>query len=190
MDVALILDLSGSIEVAYDIVTRLAEEIIYLLPLEDDTARLGMISYQDKATLNLDLDALSDKKSLLNAIAFPSFGGKTNTQEALKMSYRELFSTRANRRNAADKVILVTDGRSNISPGNTVKEASRMKDDEDIEIFVVAVGSSPDMREVDSIASDPKDYHVTTVRSPQDVEDAALDLLSGLCSQKGQGRDD
>ena len=67
---------------------------------------------------------------MLNAVTFYPNRGKTNTQAALGVMRRELFSSGRGDRIGVDNIaILVTDGYSNIDRFNTIPEAERAKDD-------------------------------------------------------------
>lgn len=180
MDIGLILDLSGSIDESYEIVIRLAEQIIYGLPIGEDRAQVGLISYRDEAVVNIPLGEYNTKAEVLQALSFPTYGGETNTQDALKMSYRELFTGRADRSGVPNIAILITDGKSNVNADKTVREAESVKDD-DIELYVMAIGDAPNMVELNEIASDPDSEYVRAVSSPQDVDRAASDLLGRIC---------
>ena len=181
MDVALLLDLSGSIDVAYDIVTRVAEELVVGLPVRFDRANVALISYQDTAVVNFNLDVYETQRELLAALSFPGYGGKTNAADALRLSYREVFNGRGGDRDGVDNiVVMITDGRSTEQASNTRREAEQAKN-RDIEIYVVAVGPEPNMSEINDMASDPDSDHVIEARRPEDVESAASDLLNKLC---------
>ena len=181
MDVALILDLSGSIDIVYNQIIRLAEEIVYRLPVGFDRANVGLISYQDQAEVNFYLDTYETQRELLIALQFGSYGGKTHTADALRQTYRDLFtSARGMRNGVPNKGILITDGRSNINEGNTIREAENAKG-RDIELYVVAVGEGPDMNEVNGIASDPDSEYVFRLESENDIEDIADQIMEALC---------
>ena len=51
-----------------------------------------------------------------------------------------------------------------------------------MEVFVVAVGTTADMAEVNGIASDPDNTHVVRVRNAQEVERGAEELADILCA--------
>ena len=181
MDVTLILDLSGSIEIGYDIIVNMAEELIFGLPTGSDRANVALISYKDTSTLHYKLDTYDTQRQLISALAFPGYGGKTNCADALRMAYREVFNGRNGDRNGVDNiVILMTDGKSNVNPQNTIHEANMLKT-RDNEVYVVAVGPTPDMGEINAIATSPESEHVFAARSPREIEEAANGLLDRLC---------
>ena len=183
MDVAIVLDLSGSIDIVYDLIIRFAEELIYGLPIDQDRANIALVTYMDDATIHFNLNTYDSRRELLIALSFAGSGGKTNTAAALRLTNREVFTGRDGDRSKVDnKVILITDGRSNVRARNTVEEASNLKDN-DSEIYVVAVGDDPDLNEIHNIASDPVSDFVVSVRQSRDVKSAVRDLLNTLCGE-------
>ena len=70
MDVAFILDFSGSLDQVTDVVIEFAREVIEGLPFTNSRVRVAVISFADTATLHFDLDAYSSKEAVLNAMAF------------------------------------------------------------------------------------------------------------------------
>lgn len=118
---------------------------------------------------------------MLNALSFPKAGGKTNTQDALNTMRRDVFTSRQGDRPGVDnRAVIITDGHSNIQESNTGREAQSARDD-GIELFVVAVGRSPGLGEINDIASDPDSEHVYRVRDVSEVEQQAQSLLDALC---------
>ena len=79
-----------------------------------------------------------------------------------------------------NKVILLTDGGSNIRPSQTVPNARILKDN-GVEIYTIAIGDQVDMNEINGIASDPDSTHVYVVRTVNDVDPVADRLLARLC---------
>lgn len=115
MDVAFILDFSGSIDVIYGSVLAFAEEVIYGLPIGFDRARVAMLHLSDTADIDFYLDTYQTRQEVLNALSFQTSGGATNTQDAIRMMYEEVFVNNRGDRNGVDNIcIIVTDGKSNI----------------------------------------------------------------------------
>ena len=71
----------------------------------------------------------------------PFEAGKTNTQDALKMCRKKLvYSKISNARPGVSKrVLIVTDGQSNVDKQKTLYEALQLKN-AGIQVFVIAVG--------------------------------------------------
>lgn len=128
MDVALVLDLSGSMDMVQELVIEFARQIIQRLPISQGRARVGLVSYADTATVNFFLNKYNSREGILNAVAFREAGGRTNTQEAIRRAYSEVFTASNGDRNGVDNImIVVTDGGSNIQQENTAREAATAK---------------------------------------------------------------
>ena len=61
-----------------------------------------------------------------------------------------------------------------------MREADRARQ-KNIEMYVAAVSDKVNMGEVNGIANDPDNTHVVRVRSQNDVQNAANQLLDRLC---------
>lgn len=181
MDVVLMLDVSGSTEEVQNIILAFATRVVYGLPLQFDRSRVAVIYYSDDAVVHYYLDTYQSKQGALNAMVLRSAGGKTNTQDAITNAYQKVFVPSRGDRNGAENIgIVVSDGKSNINRGNTLPSAAEAKR-RGIELYSVAVGDSPDMGEIDGMASDPNSEHVVRLRGRDEVEEAADNLLNTLC---------
>ena len=54
--------------------------------------RASVITFSDDAKVEFYLDRYNDQRDVLNALSFLRNGGRTNTQEALRKSYDEVFT--------------------------------------------------------------------------------------------------
>ena len=72
MDVALVLDFSGSLDQVADIVIEFAHQVVQGLPFTQSRARVAVVSYSDEATLHFDFNEYSTKREVLNALSFRS----------------------------------------------------------------------------------------------------------------------
>ncbi len=181
MDVTLVLDLSGSVEMVYDVILAFAKKLVEGLPVSLDRGRVGLVSFRDEAEVNFFLDTYRSKEEILNALAFSQAGGKTNTQSAVRQMYSDVFTAARGDRNGVDNIaVVVSDGGSNINQGNTLVEAAQARS-RGIDIYSVAIGENPDMAEVNGIATDPDSDFVLRMRGATEVEQTANDLLDRLC---------
>lgn len=181
LDVALVLDLSGSMEVAQTLVIQFAKEVVQRLPLSQGRGRVGMVSYADTATVNFYLNRYNSREGVLNAMSFRQAGGRTNTQEAIGKAYNEIFSSANGDRNGVENVmIVVTDGGSNINQANTAVEAENARR-RGITVYVAALTDTPDLGEINSIASTPSSEYVVRVRGPSDIAAAADQMTDRIC---------
>ena len=108
--------------------------------------------------------------------------GKTNTQDALRLTYQSVFtSTRGDRSGVRNVAIVVSDGNSNVDADRTLTEAEAARQ-RGIELFAVAVGQRPNAAEMASIASDPDSEHLLYMRSENELTSTANSLLGLLCN--------
>jgi collagen type VI alpha len=180
-DIAFVLDVSGSL---YDVVglgMNLIRQVIYGLEFRFDRSRAALVLYSDTSSVRFYLNTYQDKRDILEALSIKDYGGRTNTQAALQMALDDVFrSNNGDRSNARNKVVLVTDGGSNIQQSETVRKAQTLKDN-GAEVYVVAVGPRVNMDEVNAMASSGSGTYVYRVLSTGDVSSQANNLLNALC---------
>jgi Mg-chelatase subunit ChlD len=182
-DITFVLDLSGSLEEVYNVVIEFAKQTIYGLPVGSNQARVSVITYADSPKVIFDLNAYSSPPEIRNALAFSKAGGTTNTQEAIRQAYNEVFTaSRGDRPNVKNVMIIVTDGQSTVLPQNTIPEAAAARQ-RGIEIFSVGIGQYVNVGEIDGMASEPKQEHMVFVPGSSDVMQGARRLLDLLCQQ-------
>jgi len=179
MDIAFVLDLSGSLEEVYDVVIELAKRIIYGLPVGQ--VRVSVVTYADNSVIMFPLNAYSSPPAIRNALAFSKAGGTTNTQAAIRMAYEQVFTQAGGDRSGVRNVMVVaSDGLSNVNPQRTVPEADLARQ-RGIEIFSAAIGKDVSRQEMEAIASKPTQSHVVYVPTPAEVPKGAQQLLDLLC---------
>jgi collagen type VI alpha len=161
---------------------RVAVDMLNVQP--GGAVRVAAITFSDNATLEFQLDAYNTTGLLREALYFRSAGGKTNTQDALRLAYESVFTpTHGDRRAVHNVAIVVTDGQSNVQPDRTIPEADAARQ-RGIEIFAVAVGEQANMAEIDGLANDPNSQHEVILRTVNDVTPAASALIELLCHIK------
>jgi collagen type VI alpha len=181
LDVTFVLDLSGSVDIVYYNSIAFIREVVEGLPLNFGRTRVGLVSYSDTARINFYLDTYTTREEVLNALSFSLAGGRTNTQEAIKMAYSDVFSSsRGDRGGVPNKMIVLTDGGSNINQANTLSEA-RNAENLGIEIYSVGIGMM-DMSEMNGIATDPDTEHHVHVPDSGSIIAKANELLDWLCA--------
>ena len=174
-------DLSGSVDASYNYSIAFMREMVYGFEFRYDTVRVALVSFSDLASVRFYLDTYQEKRDVLNAIAFSKVGGRTNTQDALRMARDEVFrSDKGDRSGVTNVVILLTDGGSNVSPQLTVQRARELKTGTN-KVHVVAIGNKVDMDEIDQIASGSNEPYVVRVNHQSEVTGAANRLLDSLC---------
>jgi len=108
--------------------------------------------------------------------------GKTNTQDALRLTYESVFTpSRGDRSGVRNVAVVVSDGNSNVDSDRTIPEADAARQ-RGIELFAVAVGDRSNAAEMADIASDPDSEHLLRMRSESELTSTASRLLDLLCN--------
>eukprot|EP00914_Ancora_sagittata_P021293 GHVO01041937.1.p1 GENE.GHVO01041937.1~~GHVO01041937.1.p1 ORF type:complete len:183 (+),score=19.16 GHVO01041937.1:634-1182(+) len=182
MDIALILDLSGSVESVRDLILKFAEQFVGDLPIGSDLVRLALINYADDVDVGFYLDTYTSKRAVMNALVATYHSGRTGTAAAVRMMYDQVFTTsRGDRRNVDNYAIVVSDGGSNIEREKTIPSADEAKQ-RGITMFSVAIGPTPDMGEMEGMANTPSSEYLVRLRTSSDTQSASQDLISKLCA--------
>lgn len=179
MDIAMVLDLSGSLEEVYDVVIEFAKQTIYGLPVGQ--VRVSVVTYADNAKMVFPLNAYTTPATIKNALAFSKSGGTTNTQSAINMANTQCFtSVNGDRSGVRNVMVVVSDGQSNVNSYRTIPEADAARQN-GIEIYSASIGTSVNNAEMEGIANKPTTSHVVKVPTPADVKAGAAKLLDLLC---------
>ena len=155
-------------------------QIVY--GLDFDEQRMALATYRDDVSIRFTLNQYNHRLEILETLVFTGTGGKTNTQEALRVADEELFIEPAGDRAGIPNIlVLITDGKGNINNDMTVQRALDMKRRGTI-IYVVALGEKPDA-EVNDVASSPPETYVLKIVTEGDVDEKVRMLLSQVCSR-------
>ena len=145
-----------------------------------DKTRVGVIPFSNNYRLAVPLGSANDITSLTQAIQnVPYTRGGTHTASALKFVKNFGFAPGIARPNAAQIVIVLTDGYSR-DPESTRREARKLHD-AGIYTFVIGIGNGIDMEELRSIASDPDDKHLFLVDDFNALDSIKDLLVSRAC---------
>lgn len=178
-DIAFVLDLSGSLYDVYALGMEIIRQIVYGLEFRFDRSRAALVLYSDTSYVRFYLNTYQDKSDILQALSVEEIGGRTNTQAALQMVLDQVFiSSNGDRGNVENKVVLITDGGSNIQENETIQKATNLKNNGG-RIYVVAVGDKVNMNEVNSMASEER--LVYRVYNTGDITTQADALLQHFC---------
>ena len=108
--------------------------------------------------------------------------GKTNSQDALRLTYDSVFtSNRGDRPGVRNVAVVVSDGNSNVAAERTLAEAEAARQ-RGVELFAVAVGQQSNGVEMAGIASDPDSEHLLSMRTDDQLTSTANRLRDLLCS--------
>lgn len=179
LDVAVVLDVSGSLEEVYNVVIAFAKQFIIGLPI--GPVRVSVITYADNAQMVFPLDKYTTNAAIRNALAFSKAGGTTNTQAAITMATNQLFTAATGDRSGVKNIMVVaSDGQSNVNQPNTIPSANNARQ-QGIEVFSVGIGTDVYKPEMEGIASQPTQTHTVYVPTSADVSNGVSQLLDLLC---------
>ncbi|VDM80697.1 unnamed protein product, partial [Strongylus vulgaris] len=148
LDLAFVLDASGSIEEIYNEQIRWTASLSDSLPIHRDAVRLTTIQYAGYPLTEFSLNTYIDKGDVVRHLQGMSFqSGVTRTGYALRRAENELFSEeRGARGNASKIIVLFTDG---LSIDDPLKPSEQMRHKKGVKIYVVSVnadGFIPEMQ--------------------------------------------
>ena len=181
LDLVFVLDLSGSVDDYYRLVVNFAGSVTRGLNIDSDLVRVGAVTYTTSEVDQFSMNTYSGSKlSIINALSFYHDGGLTNAQAAIRAAMNQFSPGRGDRAGVRNVMIIVTDGYSNVDKDNTVTAAMTARG-AGIDIYSVGVGESPNIRELNGMASDPDNEYVFLVEELKNVEKVAGELLDALC---------
>lgn len=178
IDLIVVIDSSGSIVPSdFERVKQFVSEFTSEFQIGSSEARFGIITFSNDASVNVELGAINDPNDFKQAITqIPFTPGRTNTAAAINLAHQQLIQN--GRQGVPHGVVVITDGMSNDKDA-TIQAAVNAKAN-GIEIFAVGVGSSLDIDELNSVASDPDSIHVFL------LSDFSLNSLSSILKPLAQ----
>ena len=154
MDIAFLLDSSGSIGVQnWQLMLNFVKEVAQRFTFSQNDVRIGIISFGNKATLDIRFSDYVDISSFINGIdRIPWKDQYTNTSGALYIMRRKLFNyVSGDRPDVPDFGILITDGEANLDSHLTMVEAD-LAIRQGIKTMVIGIGNKINVLEANGIA--------------------------------------
>ncbi|XP_052101554.1 uncharacterized protein LOC127735434 [Mytilus californianus] len=180
-DIYFVMDSSSSIgRQNYEKQKSFLVNLVRKFDIGSDKTRVGVIPFSNDYRVAVPLGLINDIGGLSKAIHnIPYKRGGTHTAAALKYVKNFGFASGTSRQNAAQIVIVLTDGYSR-DPESTKHEAKKLHD-AGINTFVIGIGDGIDMEELRSIASDPNDKHLFLVDDFNALDSIKDLLVSRAC---------
>ena len=183
VDLAIVLDMSGSTENSHDLELRLARLLVDRLDVRRSTysggSQVAFMTFAASTAAWFTLNTYNNKTELLEAfnIIHPAEEG-TNTQDALFRMQADVFNPTAGDRSGVPNVaVIVTDGRSNIQQDRTMQAAAAARN-AGTSIYVIGVG---DVNEAELLGlSGSNNYRV--VGNDQQAVDTIDFIARKLCT--------
>ncbi|XP_078357074.1 integrin alpha-1-like [Oculina patagonica] len=187
-DVILVIDSSSSVS-SGEFVKGLSA-LRNLVDKSRNDTNYAAITYATRAKIEFDFTSSVDAAVKFRALK--RSGGKTNTQAALKLCQMMFVEDQYGARQGSfRRILLVTDGQSNINKTETIPSAEQLKIQMGIELFVIAVGEYLEgIKELVQIASstDAHMYRVLNMRGLAEVIKLVPDVQKKIWIEETFGK--
>lgn len=177
-DIAFLVDGSANIPQPY--YARVLEFIkILSRGLDKSNIHVGRMAYGDDVKTALNLKALTDSQQFDDALNIaPYMGGKAHTGNALSKIKTGLFAI-SGRQDAPRALILLSSGGS---ADDVVAPALELRDS-GVKVTAIGLGKQANVRELITVASEPKSEHVFTAFLDT-LPNAMDEIIQGVCRGK------
>lgn len=177
-----IVDESGSIgSPNFQLVRTFLHSLVSGLEVGTSRVRVGIVTYNERATAQVYLNSFNDKSELLKFIKMlPYQGGRTYTGAALEFALREVFIPQRGGRRAKgiqQVAVVITDGESQDNVSTAAANLRR----EGITVYALGVKDANDAQLV-AMASYPPHKHKFTVDSFAKLKSVEQSLQKLLCN--------
>ena len=151
-----VMDESGSIRAEnFELMKQFAINVTDRFEIGPNHAQVGWINFNGMARVVFNLNTYEDKASLHDAIRAVTYsGGGTDIGAGLLALHDYGFLESAGARNTFDipeVAIVVTDGQSDLGPIESA--AQLLRDNRNVNVFVVGVGSGVRIEQLNAVAS-------------------------------------
>ncbi len=171
MDISLVIDCSGSMY--GEKLANAKKAAIQFLDDIDPSFRVGLVSFQSKATLQMSLT--DDFTKLGRKIKNLSSGGGNSDEEAIALARDQVLEYSPNQK----VLVLLADGKP-YRRDVVIQEADQAKQ-QDIQMITIGVGNDVDSDLLKRIASSPEDYYF--VEESVQLESTFTSIASRLVTE-------
>jgi len=167
LDLNFVVDSSGSIRDKgpgnWDKTLQFVANVVRQFTIGPNNVQVAFVLFSRDATVEWGLTQYQDMTSLLNAILSVRYiGSFTNLNDALYLTWTQVFATgRGTRPNAVKVTIILTDGEDNVPVEGTpltLANATTCKN-QGIRLIGIGVSDDVDVDRLLQIVSSPSDYH-------------------------------
>ncbi|KAH9504280.1 hypothetical protein Btru_064516 [Bulinus truncatus] len=178
-DVVFLVDSSSSIW-NRDFLTyeKFVENVMLSYDIAPNLTRVGVIAFSDAPLIIVEMNDIQSKENIKTFWKIPHISGSTNTEKAIEYAWTKMLEEgRDSRPDAAQVLILLTDGHSDDND-KAVKKAQFLKS-KGVDIFVIAVGIQSNIKDLIKIAS--SEDHYFNVEKSKDLLSLNKQLVKGTC---------
>ena len=180
-DLVIVLDASTSVgEDNFKKMLEFCKDFLSNADIDSGNVRAGILSYSTGVKIEFQIGAHSTTADIQNAIDGIKYAyGSTNTADAIETMASQMFGTSADRDDAPNIGIIVTDGVSNINSRRTIPEAVEARK-KGIHIYTIGIGLT-DTEEVFAIATPPHQENSFNVQSFDELRGLDQKIFSSIC---------
>lgn len=180
IDVMLVIDGSGSISATdFGKIVKFSTDLVGAFNVGPQGTHVGVVQFGSQGTARLESRLSGDIAALNDAIMrMPQLRGNTDIEEGLSRAGIELSIN--GRAGFPSVIVLLTDGAHN-QAGDPIAVAKEFKDAGRL-IYVIAVGSAPNNREIELIASSPATRYVYRVEDETGLAQIRDSLATNVCN--------
>ncbi len=186
-DVGFVVDSSGSLENEYHKEKSFVKKLAYRFGLSANGSHAGVVRFSHKAEVKVTLAEKNSITEFTDAVDnLPHWGYTTRIDEALRVSFEELFQPRNGMRSDVPKVVFIlTDGKQTKAPGSeSPAQAIIPFHESNMKVVVIGVGSAINREELAGMAKSDKDIYFAK-NFDELISSQFVDTVTALSCQKG-----
>jgi len=180
-NIMFMLDSSGSVrDDGFEKMKTFIKDLVDTLNVAKDQSKIGVMTFSDTATIDIELGKYSTRTEIRNAIDKIRYRrGKTNTAAALTMLLDQAFRSDRISPFMRKIVVILTDGNSD----NFLEtiEAAKKARSAGITLIVIPATDWLNMLEIKEIASDPDSSNIMMVKNLDALQTISKRLQRTLC---------
>ena len=165
----------------YTKMTNFCKAFLKHADLDSGNIRVGVLSYSTFVHVEFHLNDCNTTQDIMEAIGAIRYrSGATNTADGLKIMRTQMFTApNGDRNGVTNKLLILTDGVSNINPLNTIPEAEQARAD-GIHIYTIGIGLK-DNQELYAMASVPASENSFSLQDFDELAGLSDSLFNDIC---------
>jgi len=180
-DLVIILDASTSVGPDnFQKMLQFVKDFLANADIDSGNVQAGVLTYSTSFKIEFQIGQHTTSAELQKAIDRIQYTyGSTNTADAILTMATKMFTTSADRPDAPNIGVVVTDGISNINSRRTIPEAVTARG-KNIHIYSIGIGLT-DTKEVFAIATPPPEENSFNVQSFDELRGLDQKIFSSIC---------
>merc|ERR1711962_345316 len=203
IDIAFLVDSSGSIKLDYDKELLFVQRIANRFGISETGTHAGVVIFSDEPIgefikMTIKMNDFFDTKSFNNEVKkSPYFGWRTRIDLGFNVVENELFNVANGHRPNVKKVLfLITDGKQNPKKDRKTGEvfdpvaASQIMVDNGVQIFGVGIGTNLDTNQLNNITRDASKVYYAETIDKLISDDFVNEVSKKTCDKSGELKPD